>query len=274
MTRDEVPRLTDTGAWASFPIEAYDLVIVDALDSVAEGVGEQDSKQPSKAIAVLLDISRRENGPGVITLGNTVRTGAHSRGSGVMEDRGDIVYEVRDATGLKPTGEKDWWLELPKASADAWGERSSRRRGQNVFRLAFVPSKFRVGKEPDPFVLEMDLSGETWSYRDATAELLATVGQTIEAQQRSKQRKKEEAVLALQVAIRQAVTVGTPMKMGDAEKYLMASPHKLAQAEARAMLSKGEKTSWRIEKGPGKGSPLCLFALAGCGKSWWNCEIH
>jgi hypothetical protein len=199
----------------------------------------------------------------MITLGNTVRTGKHSRGSGIVEDRGDIVYEVRDATGLKPTGDKDWWLELPKASADAWGERTSRRRGQSVFRLAFVPSKFRVGEEPEPFVLEMDLSGEQWFYRDVTADLLATVGQTVEAQQRAKQRKQAEAVEALAAAVAGAVAAGTPMNKSAAERFLMAAPYKLSQADSRLLIAKGNQTAaWKIEPAAsGKSRSLYLFTV-------------
>ena len=43
MTRHEVPSLTDQQAWKSFPAAEYDAIIVDSLDSSAEGVGEKDS---------------------------------------------------------------------------------------------------------------------------------------------------------------------------------------------------------------------------------------
>src|SRR5438046_2941139 len=100
MMRAEVPPLTNPEAWASFPYSDYDVVILDSLDSTAEGVGEHDSAKPGRALASLLDIAHRPNGPAVLILGNTVRTGKHSRGSGVIEDRADICYEVRDATGF------------------------------------------------------------------------------------------------------------------------------------------------------------------------------
>jgi hypothetical protein len=122
--------LTDARAWAEFPYSEYDLVIVDSLDSAAEGVGEQVSAKPSKAIALLLDIAHRENGPAVLVLGNCVKTGAHSRGSGVIEDRADIVFEVRDCTNFHPSGQKPWVEELPLAGAENWASRSSRRKKQ------------------------------------------------------------------------------------------------------------------------------------------------
>jgi hypothetical protein len=128
LTREKCPPLTNALAWASFPYGDYDLVILGSLDSAAEGIGEQDSSKPSKAIAPLLDIARRENGPAVLILGNTVKTAQHSRGSGVIEDRSDIVYEVRDATDFHFKGDKPCWVDaLPPADAACWAGRSSRR---------------------------------------------------------------------------------------------------------------------------------------------------
>src|SRR5262249_8236307 len=157
---------TDGTAWKQFPTLDYDLVIIDALDSAAEGIGEKDSAKPSKAIAPILDLAHRPGGPAILILGNVVKSGEHSRGSGVVEDRADIVFEIRDATDLKPSGRKDWWLELPPAGAGAWGERAGRRRQRDVYRLAFVPTKCRVGKEPEPFILELNLTTELWALTD------------------------------------------------------------------------------------------------------------
>ena len=106
LARDEAPPLTDADAWASFPYQDYDLVIIDALGSATEGVGEQDSAKPAKAIAAILDIARNENGPAILILGNTVKSWSHYRGSGVVGDRADIIYEVRDATDLNPSVRK------------------------------------------------------------------------------------------------------------------------------------------------------------------------
>src|SRR5262249_22428068 len=146
MTRDDAPPLTDEIAWLMFPFGDYDVVVIDSLDATTEGVGEKDSSRPSKAIAPLLDIAHRAAGPAVFILGNTIKTGENSRGSGVVEDRGDIVFEVRDATGLTPTGTKEWWLELPPPGRAAWGERAARRRRRERYRLAFIASKFRIGE--------------------------------------------------------------------------------------------------------------------------------
>jgi 5S rRNA maturation endonuclease (ribonuclease M5) len=171
LSREDAPPLTNTRAWAEFPYYEYDLVILDAIDSAAEGVGEQDSTKPSLAIAPLLDIARRENGPAVLLLGNTIKSAAHSRGSGVIEDRADIVFEVRDATNFHPTGEKPWIEELPAADAGSWAGRSKRRKRLSKYRLAFIATKFRIGEEPEPFIIEIDLTTEPWTVRDVTDEV-------------------------------------------------------------------------------------------------------
>ena len=168
LSRENAPPLTNTRAWVEFPYYEYDLVIVDSLDSAAEGVGEQDSTKPSLAIAPLLDIARRESGPGVLVLGNTIKSAKHSRGSGIVEDRADIVFEVRDATNFRPTGKKPWLEELPPADAGSWVGRSTRRKRLSQYRLAFVATKFRIGEEPDPFIVEIDLGAEPWTVRDVT----------------------------------------------------------------------------------------------------------
>ena len=168
LSRENAPPLTNTRAWAEFPYYEYDLVILDSLDSAAEGVGEQDSTKPSLAIAPLLDIARRENGPAVLLLGNTIKSAKHSRGSGVIEDRADIVFEVRDATNFHPTGKKPWIEELPAADAGSWTGRSTRRKRLSKYRLAFIATKFRIGEEPEPFIVEIDLTTEPWTVRDVT----------------------------------------------------------------------------------------------------------
>jgi AAA domain/CHC2 zinc finger len=168
ITRESCPPLTSAAAWAEFPYCDYDLVILDSLDAMAEGMGEQDSSKPSRAIAPLLDIARREGGPAVLVLGNCVKTGKHSRGSGVIEDRADIVFEIRDCTNFQTSGNKPWVEELPASDAGSWASKSSRRKGQLKFRLAFIPTKFRIGEEPEPFAMEIDTTTTPWTMADVT----------------------------------------------------------------------------------------------------------
>jgi hypothetical protein len=168
LSRDKCPPLTDTRAWAAFPYSDYDAVIVDSLETMTEGTGEQDSAKPARAMASLLDVARREKSAGFLILGNDIKTGEHSRGNGVIENRADVVYEVRDVCGFTPSGNKPWVEELPNASAAAWAGRSVRRKQRDKYRLAFIPTKFRGGQEPEPFIVEIDTTAEPWTCIDVT----------------------------------------------------------------------------------------------------------
>jgi hypothetical protein len=145
LSREHAPALTDASAWKKFPPGRYKLIVIDSWDASTEGVGEQDSAKPSKAQAVLLDLAHRANGPAVLVLANTTKSGEAGRGAGTLEDREDIVIEVRDATGFTPTGGTDWWLGLPDASRSSWGDRAARRTNTDHVRLAFV---FQVSGQP------------------------------------------------------------------------------------------------------------------------------
>jgi len=156
LTRDDAPDLKDKEAWADFPLEDYEVLILDSIGSTTEGITEKEGKQTTEVIATVLDLARR--GLAVLLLGNTVKTAENYKGRGEWADRADIVYEVRDATDLKPTGKKPWWLELPEAGEAAWGERAARRKNRSSYALGFIPSKFRLGPEPDPFCLNVFLA--------------------------------------------------------------------------------------------------------------------
>lgn len=201
ISREKCPPLTRADLWALFPYNAYDVVILDSFDSMAEGVGEQDSAKPSRAIAPILDIARRENGPAVLVLGNCVKSARHSRGSGVVEDRADIVFEVRDATDFHPAGSKPWVEELPAQGASDWVSRSARRKLRQQFRLAFICSKFRLGEEPEPFILEINTVTEPWSLRDVTNEVDREGAEARERRVKEKADATRAAMEALRVEI-------------------------------------------------------------------------
>jgi hypothetical protein len=244
LTRDTAPALTDRAAWAAFPFAKYDLVLIDSIDASTEGVGENDSAKPAAALAPILDIAHREAGPAILLLGNVIKSGSHGRGSGVVEDRADIVYEVRDATNLQPTGSKPWWLELPAAGREAWGERAARRKKRESFRLAFVPSKFRIGEEPDPFILEVDLATEPWVLRDVTSEVDAAGQAALEAAQADRRQRLEVAAQALAAKVEAAVAAGDPWDKTKAEAFLRGE-HKLKRDVARGLITDRTGTLWR-----------------------------
>jgi hypothetical protein len=247
LTRDDTPPLTDAVAWRTFPFETYALLIIDSLDASTEGVGEQDSAKPAKAIAPLLDIAHRADGPAILVLGNTIKSGSHGRGSGVIEDRGDIALEIRDATGFQPSGTKPWWTELPAAGRDAWAERAVRRTKRERYVLAFVPSKFRVGEEPEPFALEINLGTEPWSLREVTGELDAA-GEAARAQAAAERAEAEQGYvdcLAAEVTRRDRLKA-EPLALGEAVAVLKDAG--APRDRARALLDEHDGRSWRMVK--------------------------
>jgi hypothetical protein len=247
MGRDEVPPLTDTAAWAQFPYQAYDLVIIDSLDASTEGVGEQDSGKPSKAIAPILDIAHRADGPAILILGNTIKSGAHARGSGVVEDRADISYEVRDATNFTPTGTKPWHEELPPAGVETWASRATRRKQRDRYRLAFVSSKFRLGEEPAPFVLELRLPKDgPWTLHDVTQALLGEGEAAAIAAVKAHADKIAAAAEALEGEIRARARAGdAPLAMEGAVAFL--KDMQITRKSARELIRDGTGQRWRVE---------------------------
>jgi hypothetical protein len=252
ISREKCPPLTKPDEWAYFPYPDYDVVIVDSLDAMAEGVGEQDSSKPARAMVPLLDICHRENGPAVLMLGNTVKTAEHSRGSGVVEDRADIVFEVRDATGFAPSGDKPWVEELPAQGASEWATRSSRRKGRTIFRLALVATKFRVGEEPSPRMFEVNMADEPWTVTDVTA-AIDQAGET-ERQHRADEKaarlaKGSNSLLDQIDAL--AAAARPPILKTAAEAFLMSE--KFTQKEARTIIA---SDSFSQIFGFGKGHPV------------------
>jgi len=264
ISREKAPRLTDAAAWAQFPYSDYDIVILDSLDSATEGVGEQDSGKPSRAIAPLLDIARRDGGPAVLVLGNTIKSGSHSRGSGVVEDRADIVFEIRDATGFVPSGSKPWWEELPPADAASWASRASRRKGQRVFRLAFIASKFRVGEEPEPFILEIDLTRNPWFVSDVT-DLVDQSGQEArETRRKGQQEAIERAASELIAEIERRDKAEELPLAKDRGAVPLLQAHGLTRAQARRLLNEHDGVLWRLERVEGlRGNPVCVLPIPG-----------
>lgn len=263
LTRDEVPPLTDAEKWRAFPFQDYDLMLIDSLESSTEGCGEQDSAKPSRAIAPLLDIAHRDNGPAILVLGNTIKSGAHSRGSGVVEDRADVAFEVRDATDLKPSGMKDWWLELPAAGAEEWANRASRRKKRDTYRLAFIASKYRIGEEPDPFIWEITMpdTREPWTVRDVTADVVKAGEDAKRTAETQRQESVDGAAFALAELIGERAQAGSPMFSDkDAIPYLMGE-HGLTRNNARHLIKDQSGTRWDRIQEKGKGNPLILVPI-------------
>jgi hypothetical protein len=234
LTRETAPPLTDKAAWDQFPVEDYDVVIVDSLGASTEGISEKEGRQTQEFLATLKDLAR--SGPAILCLDNTNKAGTNYRGRGEKADAVDIVYEARNVTGWTPPHGGDWWEQLPDFGEHTWQERASRRKGQAVMRVAFIPTKFRLGIEPEPFILEIDTRQEPWTLTDVT-ETIATAGERA-AEEASRQERAKIAVA--EEALVRAITArsaDTPMLKSEAEALLQACG--LRQRVARTLLESG-----------------------------------
>jgi hypothetical protein len=126
LTREDAPDLKDKAEWERFPIENFDVLIVDSVGSSTEGITEKEGKQTTEVLATLLNLARK--GLAILLLQNTTKDGSNIKGRGEWADRADILYELRDATNFTPSGQEAWWQELPSAGEAAWAERAARRK--------------------------------------------------------------------------------------------------------------------------------------------------
>lgn len=257
LTRQDAPDLKDRKAWEAFPAEQYDVLIVDSVGTSTEGITEKEGKQNSEVLATLLDLAHRDIA--ILLLQNTEKTGTNIRGRGEWADRADIQYEVRDATGFTPSGKRPWWQELPADGAANWAERAARHKGRTVFRLAFIPAKFRLAAEPEPFCLEILLpENEPWTLRDVTDEIVKAGEETVAKAEQAKSEKLEKAAVALAEVVKARAASGEPLLKTEAEEYLQQEH--LSRDAARSLIAEKEGMLWRIEQvktAPGR--PKALY---------------
>jgi hypothetical protein len=253
LTRDIAPALTDVEAWEIFPFADYDLVIVDSWGASTEGIEDRDGGRTGAALASLLELAR--SGPAVVLLLNVPKDAKSFRGNGVIADRLDILFEVRDITDLKPSPKgASWWSTLAEAGESAWQERATRRRRRGDYRLALVASKYRIGEEPEPIALEITL-GETWALADVTTALIEAHERTEgdAAVARARTESDARATLARLVAERHAS--GEVLREADAVAHLMRDA-RIVRQRARDVIAAGD--AWRRE---GAGTRSCPYVL-------------
>jgi bifunctional DNA primase/polymerase-like protein/AAA domain-containing protein len=259
LARQDGPALKDKKAWEKFPIEQYDMVIIDSLGSFTEGVTEKEGKATTEFLATVLDLARK--GIAVFILHNTTKDASNMRGRGEVADRLDIIYEVRDATGFVPSGKKAWWEELPEAGEAEFAHRATRRKGRSDYRLAFIPSKFRLAQEPEPFCLQINLPPDkAWTLTDVTNELVQSGDQAKEQAAKEKEARLENAAAILKQGIVNRQEQGKLLLKSEAEKLLLQNG--LSQPEARNLIKEKTGSLWSQERQPGgkgKGKPIALL---------------
>jgi hypothetical protein len=211
-------------------------------------------------------VSTRRWGPALLCLDNTNKAAQNYRGRGEKGDAVDILYEARNITGWVPTHGGDWWEDLPDCGEHTWQQRASRRKGQPVMQIAFVPSKFRLAIEPEPFVLAIDTTQDPWTLDDITEDI-ATAGQRAADETARLERAK---LLAAETALCYALRTrekAHPMLKREAENFLCAQG--LRQKVARTLLMSGGNHDlypagrWVLREIPGaRGNPIAVY-LAG-----------
>jgi 5S rRNA maturation endonuclease (ribonuclease M5) len=257
LTRQDAPDLKDRDAWADFPLDEYDVLIIDAVGSFTEGITEKEGRLTTEVLATLLDLARR--GIAILLLMNVTKDGQTFRGRGEWTERVDIAYEVRDATGFTPSAKREWWRELPAAGEAEWADRAARRKGKVTFRLAFVPNKFRLGVEPDPFCLELHLPANApWTLADVTDQLIVAGESAAKATAEAKQAQQDEAVQALADLVAERHSQGNPLIKKDAEEFLRE--HNIGRNEARNLIEMYVGVKWHVSD-EGKGVSHTLLPL-------------
>jgi hypothetical protein len=248
--RDKAPPLTDKNAWAQFPLNSYELVIVDSLSAFLESVDEKEGGANGQAVASVLDAAAR-SGTAFLILANTKRSGKAFRGSGVIGDRADMFFEARDATDLRLDPKRETWADcLPDPSDEAWGERAKRRTARTDYRVALICSKFRDGDEPEPFIVEIRHDDENgWSAREVTAEVDCEHERLKQAADTKRRESVERAVEKLRSNLPVA-------KNPDALHILKAAG--LGRDMARRIIEEQNGKSWIISGSGTRADPLVL----------------
>lgn len=259
LTRQHAPDLKDKSAWEAFPINDYDVLVIDSVGASTEGVTEKEGRQTTEILATVLDLARK--GIAILLLTNTIKDGTNLKGRGEWADRADIIYEIRDTTSFTPSGKKPWWAELPEAGESGWADRASRRKGQVDFRLGFICSKFRLGPEPEPFCLELHLpEGEPWTVTDVTETLIETGIQASERARRESEISLKKAEDSLATLVLERSRQNCPILKTEAEKYLKETCG-LKRARARELLE--NSPAWRLENRRQAGGKQAAWYLLG-----------
>src|SRR5207247_9447652 len=136
---------------------------------------------------------------------------------------------------------KPWHEELPPAGAEDWGGRASRRQKRAVYRLAFVPTKYRIGEEPEPLIYEVDHTTEPWQMRDVTADVISQGDAAQEQQRRDAAERIDKAIESLI-----SETQSQELSKTKAEAFLMSKG--MTRQTARELIERQAGRHWKLAK--------------------------
>jgi hypothetical protein len=260
LTRQHAPSLRDRKAWAHFPVEDYQVLIIDAVGSFTEGITEKEGRATTEVLATLVDLARKDLA--ILLLQNATKDGMSFKGWEEWADRADIIYELRDATDFTPSLKKPWWEELPQAHEGAWAARAARRKGRCDFRLAFTPSKYRLGLEPEPFCLGLRLLPDvSWTVDDVT-EQLEQAGAKVKAQaEQTEIQQRDQAAQVLAELVAKRAAAGDPVRKTEVETFLCREKG-LKRQDARQFIDIKNGVLWTIVPLPHtRGNPELLMPV-------------
>jgi hypothetical protein len=89
LSREDAPPLTDRAAWARFPIDRFDAVIVDSLISTTEGVTEKEGRETTHILATLRDLAAKN--VAILLIHHPTKDGASVRGRGEWMACADLI---------------------------------------------------------------------------------------------------------------------------------------------------------------------------------------
>ena len=87
---EKVPELKDRDAWARFPIDRFDAVIIDSLVSSTEGMTEKEGRDTTNILATLLDLAAKD--VAIVLIHHPTKDGASVRGRGEWMACVDLIY--------------------------------------------------------------------------------------------------------------------------------------------------------------------------------------
>jgi AAA domain/Domain of unknown function (DUF3854) len=78
LTRQYAPSLRHRDAWTTFPLDKYDVMILDAAGSFTEGITEREGRQTTEVLATIIDLARK--GLAILLLQNATKDGLNFKG--------------------------------------------------------------------------------------------------------------------------------------------------------------------------------------------------
>jgi hypothetical protein len=127
--------------------------------------------------------------------------------------------------------------------------------------LAFVPSKFRLGAQPDPFCIELRLQADDlWTLEDVTGDLIEAGETTIKESTAKREQKEKAAVDALSEVAGARHAEKNPILKTQAQDYLH-DEMELSRDRARELVKANVGVLWNLEPTGGTGNPQALIPI-------------